>query len=107
MAVGAISSTHILTRRGFEKLEFAQTGPQQKIRLYYIKDPTVETIESARTAILEELHVKGRAFEGEIGTFEQKILDTPYLIKEGRSLRLISYEEMTQCFKQALESTIA
>lgn len=104
MAIGASSSTHILTRAGFEKLEFALERPQQKIRLYHIRALTAEKIESARAAILEELDVKNRAFEGGIDTFEQRIQEKPYLIKEGKSLRLISYEAMTQYFNQALAS---
>jgi len=104
MAVGAISGTHVLTRGGFEKLEFTQTHLPQKVRLYHIRDLTVEKIGRAKQAILEAQAVKGRTFEGEVGAFEQKISESPYLLRKGKSLRLISHEEMTQYFSQAFDS---
>lgn len=103
MAIGATHYTHVLTRGGFEKLEFAETYLQKKVRLYYIRDLTTERIEGARSAILRECHPKkGRTFKGETETFEQKIRENSYLIKEGKTLQLISSEEMKNHFERVL-----
>lgn len=59
-----------------------------KTSFYYLKSPIVEVIQGIKAVIEEDIKVRRRKYNGDFSSFEKDILDAPFLVKEGRNLRL-------------------
>ena len=78
--------TKVLKEGGFVPLQIPhQEG--DKVGLYYLKDLTSEKVEKAKAAIQQQQN-----YQGDLKSFEKDIRDKPYLLREGKTLQLISGE---------------
>ncbi|MGR3912165.1 MAG: CHAT domain-containing protein [Candidatus Rhabdochlamydia sp.] len=62
-----------------------------KMRLYFFSDQTPEAIAKIQTTF--DLEIKGKSYQGLIHTMFQDIQTKPYLLKTGRSFKLVGEEE--------------
>ena len=93
MSEGISSNSRILTSAGFEKFwHNAAIGT-----LYRFKDPSIANkVKAVEQAILLEQNRKGRVYHGDLKLLEEQIPQMPYLLKEGRNLRLATQQEVLQ-----------
>jgi len=89
-----VSSSHILTTAGFNKLPLvAENEQKQKVRLYHLANLDHRTIQAAKEALQKEVDDKGREYKNGLKLFEKEIETSSFLLKEGNLLRLLSDEE--------------
>ncbi|QVL58353.1 MAG: tetratricopeptide repeat protein [Simkaniaceae bacterium] len=102
MAAIGSSNNHFLTIGGFTKIgldKLTQTEDGKKVRLYLLKNPTEEKIKKAKEAILKEVSQKNREYVGDLVDFDIDIQEEPYLLKEGKTLFLLSEKEASGMLK--------
>lgn len=104
-----MSLTNILTAvGGFVKIY--STGEDPKVRLYHLKD--MAKVSDACSAVDKEVKTKGREFPefatlATLATFKQQIALSPYLLKEGKKLRLLTEAEADDIMAKHKASPIA
>lgn len=83
---------HVLTSGGFRKLPLvAENEQKEKVRLYRL-EPVDEKVQAAKSAIESKIK-EGWEYKNSLNDFAKNIKTTPYLLKEGKTLSLLSDRE--------------
>lgn len=86
-------TSKILTYGGFSRVYLDHSKSRsKKTRLYHLEGLNPETIQKAKAALLQALEKK-KTYQGHLENFEENIKVRPYLLREGKSFRLIDEKE--------------
>ncbi|MGR3973427.1 MAG: CHAT domain-containing protein [Candidatus Rhabdochlamydia sp.] len=96
------STVRLLTTAGMVKIPFNVSKGLDKIRLYYFFDQQPEDIRKIQT--LFELEMKGNVYQGKIFQIFERIQTRPYLLKEGKTFRLISADNVFELQEKYLKN---
>ncbi len=97
----------MLTANGFIRITPPSYGKEDsKFKIYYLEDRSVEKIKKAKAAILFERDKKGCTYRGDLDNFEEEIKQKRYLLKEGKTIQLLSGER-SETPEKALEHRIS
>ncbi|MGR3973929.1 MAG: CHAT domain-containing protein [Candidatus Rhabdochlamydia sp.] len=91
-----------LTQAGLVKMPFVASNSLGKLRLYVALNQEPEVIATIQT--LFEFEIKGIIYEGIISEMMTSIRMNPYLLKEGKNLRLISSMEAFGVYNRLVPS---
>jgi hypothetical protein len=97
MSVSNIANSNLpkphLTNNGFNKLPLiGENKHHEKVRLYHL-DPQSDKVETAKAALLRAVDTKSGEFKNSWDTFVNDLQKAPYLLKEGKTFKLVSSEE--------------